>query len=114
MHTERTQAIAHEGIRCLGAAGLKKHLPAVTTARSRARETRSVAAAARQLFFSFFLRTKKKFHCAHRAQQPQQLNPIFLELTQHEMDIITAMRHGQPPTPARPKSFVSTVDSSKP
>ena len=37
----------------LGAAGLKKHLPAVTTARSRARETGSVVAAARQLFFAY-------------------------------------------------------------
>ena len=45
----------------LGAAGLKKHLPAVTTARSRARETGSVVAAARQLFFAY----KKKSFTVH-------------------------------------------------
>jgi hypothetical protein len=36
----------------LGAAGLKKHLPVVTTARSRAIDFGSVAAAAIQLFFA--------------------------------------------------------------
>ena len=50
-------------MRCLGAAGLKKHLPVVTTARSRALDFGSVAAAAMQLFFA----CEKKFHCAHRV-----------------------------------------------
>jgi len=41
VHTERAQAIAR-GHEVLGAAGLNKHLPVVTTARSRARETGSI------------------------------------------------------------------------
>ncbi len=41
------------GHKVLGAAGLKKHLPVVTTACSRDRETGSVAAAALQLFFAY-------------------------------------------------------------
>jgi hypothetical protein len=47
----------------LGAAGLKKLLPVVTTARSRAHNFGSVAAAAIQLFFA----CEKKFHCARRV-----------------------------------------------
>ncbi len=66
MHTERTQAIARGGIRCLGAAGQKKHPLAVTTARSRARETGIVAAAARQLFFAY---KKKVSLCTPSARR---------------------------------------------
>ena len=47
----RRQLLAEHEV--LGRCGLKKHLPVFTTARSRARETGSVAAAARQLFFAY-------------------------------------------------------------
>jgi hypothetical protein len=49
----------------LGAAGLKKHLPVVTTARSRAIDFGSVAAAA----ISFFLRAKKVSLCTPSARR---------------------------------------------
>jgi len=39
----------------------------------------------------------------------QEGNPNFVLLIQQEMDIITAMRRGQPLTPARPKVLFPTL-----
>ena len=76
---------AHAGngsrrLQAQGAAGLKKRLPVLPTARWRARVTSSVVAVARLLFFE----NNKKFHCAHATQAPHVGHSLQPQFTEHK------------------------------